>query len=44
MGEPVSLTFILTTIGIVLVVIAIGVVLVKSKNIEKNKECADDAI
>jgi hypothetical protein len=38
MGEPVSLTFIFTTVAVILVVIAIGIVLVKSKKVEKIKE------
>lgn len=35
MNEPVSLTFILETIGVILVAIAIGIVLVKNKKIDK---------
>ncbi|MCI0500778.1 MAG: LPXTG cell wall anchor domain-containing protein [Epsilonproteobacteria bacterium] len=31
MGEPVSINFIFSTIGVILIVIAIGIVLVKSK-------------
>ncbi len=33
MSEPVSLTFIFETIGVILVLIAVGIVLVKSKKI-----------
>jgi hypothetical protein len=35
MSEPVSLTFILETIGVILLVTAIGIILVKSKKIDK---------
>jgi len=35
MSEPVSLTFIFTTIGVILVVTAIGIILVKNRKVEK---------
>lgn len=35
MNEPVSLTFIFETIGVILVFTAIAIVLVKSKKIDK---------
>jgi hypothetical protein len=38
MNEPVSLTFIFETVGVILVMIAIGIVLVKNKKVEKIKE------
>ena len=38
MGEPVTLTFIFQTIGVILVVTAIGVVLVNKKTKSLKKE------
>jgi len=38
MNEPVSLTFIFETVGVILVMIAIGIFLVKNKKVEKIKE------
>ena len=38
MNEPVSLTFIFETVGVILVMISIGIVLVKNKQVEKIKE------
>jgi len=38
MNEPVSLTFIFETVGVILVMIVIGIVLVKNKKVEKIKE------
>jgi hypothetical protein len=35
MNEPVSLTFIFQTIGVILILVAIGIVLVKNKKVEK---------